>query len=573
MSLSEIHDRSIKAVDDWLRIAFPQASRAGSWQLQKSGFSASSDGWRLRLRDDVSVLITVDRLFPYSKPVAALFGPGAPEDGPHVESERRLCIVAPSTTTDGLDPAGVVKYFIEHAASLLHAIEREEMQDDFRIDFQAYWSRESTVRGSIQTLFDIAPSTRSLFLRRYLGRRILSDDSTRLERWISHRTSKSDDAAFESSVFIWLDALPYPKGYPSSLADVRELISSAAPDLPFDDLLPEPGSERVIIIGGPTSLGQTAAGAIILSAQGGPQTSKGFRPGKVRAMPRGMGIKVQRLTTRAVDAAITRLPLPQLQAAGDIRVAILGCGSLGSGVAKLLAQQGIRDLQLFDPDVLGWENIGRHELGASDVGSNKARALENKLLRHLPDLKSVTSFDGNWQSALLDDPSLFGNVDLIVSATGDWGSDAALSDLQARGVIAIPVVYGWLERNAIAAHAVAIRGTDGCFRCGFDNTGRPRTMASSWWSDDPDPRCGGGASPYGAIDLAAAQSLLARSALDVGSARAATPLWRVWTGLTSDLEAAGGFWSGRFRSVVGDPGEGGKLMGAQWQRDDRCECH
>lgn len=237
---------------------------------------------------------------------------------------------------------------------------------------------------------------------------------------------------------------------------------------------------------------------------------------------------------------------------------------MGAGSARLLAQQGIKKFSLFDPDTIGWENIGRHEIGARQVGANKADALKAKLLADLPDIVDIFSYGTDWRHAIANDRSIFDGVSLIVNATGDWGASAALSDLQAARVLEIPVIYTWLERSAIAAHVVALQGSQVCLRKGFDNTGKPLTAAASWWSEDKDPRCGGSASPYGAIDLAAGQSLVARAALDIASGRAVAPVWRIWVGLSSDLEQAGGFWSAAFKSVVGDPAEGGKMMAAQW---------
>lgn len=46
----------------------------------------------------------------------------------------------------------------------------------------------------------------------------------------------------------------------------------------------------------------------------------------------------------------------------DKRVVILGCGSIGSPVAKLLATAGVGKLTFVDPEFLTWSNVGRHYL-------------------------------------------------------------------------------------------------------------------------------------------------------------------------------------------------------------------
>ncbi|WP_160172142.1 ThiF family adenylyltransferase [Novosphingobium lindaniclasticum] len=558
---------AVKIVDDWLRIAFPEAVRANTWQLNRSGFSSAFIGWCLRLRKDVSLLIAVDQFFPYTKPVTAFFGPGAPRHGPHIEADGRLCLVASETTTDSLDPAGVVGHFLAKASSLLVALDRGELGEDYVVDFEAYWSRSRTTGQSVQTLFDIAPPTRSLFLGTYASQRIVSDDEERLRRWLQHRLGEVYKRDFDRSLFLWMDNLPVPSAYPKSYSDLRTLFEKADQASAFDEVQPIIGSGGVVLLGGPSSPGRTAGGAVILSSGEKRRENKGFRPGRTPAALLPFALKLNRASIRSVDAAASRIPLSQLTAADSAHIAIIGCGSLGAGAAKLLAQQGIKHFSLFDPDNLGWENIGRHELGARHVGANKADALKATLLADLPDIVDIASYGTDWRNIIDNDQSVFENVSVIISATGDWGASAALSDLQAAGVLKIPVIYTWLERNAIAAHVVVLQGPTVSLRNGFDNTGRPLTAAASWWSEDQDPRCGGAASPYGAIDLAAGQSLVARAALDIASGSAVAPIWRVWVGLSSDLEQAGGFWSAAFKSIVGDPAEGGKMMAAQWRTE------
>ena len=560
----ENHANAIRIVDDWLRIAYPEAIRANSWQLDKSGFARSSIGWRIQLKHHVSLLIAVDQLFPYSKPAAVFFGPGAPKVGPHIEDNGCLCLVTSDLTTDSLDPAGIFAYFIDKASRLLELLDRDELLEDYVIDFGAYWSRSRTTGRSVQILFDLAPPTRPLFLGTYRSQRIVSDDEKRLRRWLLHRVGEAYKDDFEHSIFVWLKTLPEPSAYPETYRDLRTLIDGAEGAPLLDDVISGNEAGGVMVIGGASSPGRTSGGAIIFSAAQERHSNKGFRPGKMPAASRNISLKIDRASVIPVDAAATRIPLTQLNAAGAAHIAILGCGSLGAGATMLLAQQGIKSFSLFDPDSLGWENIGRHALGAREVGTNKADALKAKILSDLPDTEAIASYAKDWRLVLAEDSSLFDGVSLIISATGDWGSNAALSDLQAKGGIKSPVIYTWLERNAIAAHVVVLQGTKSSLRSGFDNTGRPLTMAASWWSEDQDPRCGGAASPYGAIDLAAGQSLVARAALDIASGSADAPLWRVWVGLSSDLEKAGGFWSSAFRSVVGDPAEGGKMMAAHW---------
>jgi molybdopterin/thiamine biosynthesis adenylyltransferase len=73
-----------------------------------------------------------------------------------------------------------------------------------------------------------------------------------------------------------------------------------------------------------------------------------------------------------------RLPAGHAQLR-DIRVGIVGLGSLGSKVAVSLARSGIRRFLLIDDDVLMPGNLSRHELSWQAVGTHKAEAIREEL--------------------------------------------------------------------------------------------------------------------------------------------------------------------------------------------------
>lgn len=65
----------------------------------------------------------------------------------------------------------------------------------------------------------------------------------------------------------------------------------------------------------------------------------------------------------------------------DKRVAIVGCGSLGSKVATMLARTGVGAFVLIDDDILEPDNLVRHDLDWRDVGHHKIAALSHRLQR------------------------------------------------------------------------------------------------------------------------------------------------------------------------------------------------
>ncbi len=61
------------------------------------------------------------------------------------------------------------------------------------------------------------------------------------------------------------------------------------------------------------------------------------------------------------------------------RIALCGCGAIGSQVAEILVRGGLASLDLFDPDVLEFGNLTRHTLDGSAINLGKAGAMAFRL--------------------------------------------------------------------------------------------------------------------------------------------------------------------------------------------------
>lgn len=61
------------------------------------------------------------------------------------------------------------------------------------------------------------------------------------------------------------------------------------------------------------------------------------------------------------------------------KVAIVGCGSLGSKIAAMLARAGVGHFLLIDDDIFYPGNLVRHDLDWRDMGSHKAEAIARRI--------------------------------------------------------------------------------------------------------------------------------------------------------------------------------------------------
>ena len=154
-----------------------------------------------------------------------------------------------------------------------------------------------------------------------------------------------------------------------------------------------------------------------------------------------------------------------------VRVAQIGCGTVGGAAAQMLVQAGAGinggSFDLYDTDTLKSENLGRHVLGVSYLGENKADAMSHWLsINHVGtlELNSITSiFDPTTAS------SLYKKYDLIVDATGDHQFSTSLCHYMHRAENPLPVIYGWVDAGGLIARSLLDDGDNkyACYYCIF----------------------------------------------------------------------------------------------------------
>tara|TARA_R110000824_G_scaffold114141_3_gene264423 strand:+ start:542 stop:2221 length:1680 start_codon:yes stop_codon:yes gene_type:complete len=148
------------------------------------------------------------------------------------------------------------------------------------------------------------------------------------------------------------------------------------------------------------------------------------------------------------------------------KIALIGCGTLGSHLAKFLVQSGAgfdAPLYLFDGQGLSAGNVGRHYLGIGQIDKAKAEALCDELKRFHPDI-DVRAICRD----VFDDWNTAKDCDLIIDATGDWNTQNAVNEafLNGEDVKAEAVLYSWICGNGAAAQGfLSIVGDGYCFRC------------------------------------------------------------------------------------------------------------
>lgn len=501
---------------------------------------------------------------------------------PHVEKDGILCLF-PDTTTMSVDhPYDGVAALLGEAFTMVEAAIRGELDGDFRTEFLTYWHHAE--RGGARTvlsLIDPGPPSRSVRIWEGRSQTVVAENDDQLRTWLRNAAPKvaASQVKSQSGVFVWLDRVPTPSEYPSSALEVHALTDrGGAADL-LDKLAREALQRTFVVFGAHTENGPALATAVVnrpAVVRGRDPLSAGFRPSAVPehvVLSRLFGGEpcdrnsVERVDPawihgRDRDARVGRLR--------EATVALLGCGSVGGPVAHALARAGVGSLILIDKEALKSANVGRHPLGVKSIGDPKAPALAHQIRSALPHVK-VTHHVLEVQELLLrrDDP--LGEVDLIVSALGDWPAESLLDEWQATHGRRIPIVYGWTEPHAAAGHAITISAAGDSLRAGLDAYGTPHLVAVKW-AQDPrryEPACGAAFDPYGPVELGFVTSMIAQAALDalLGQVRSGTH--RIWLARRGLVEAAGGTWSDELRAIAANALEGATIVERRWGRSAR----
>lgn len=251
-----------------------------------------------------------------------------------------------------------------------------------------------------------------------------------------------------------------------------------------------------------------------------------------------------RVDVLAEDVIFSRNEEDSLPALRQAHALMIGAGCLGSMVARHLVRAGIGRLTIFDPQVFGAENLGRHELGLGDLNQSKAEALAARLQADSHTCKVQGLPDTHVEA--MNDAKLMSEVDVVVVTTADVPSEMAVWALKAASPVPWSLVQGWAEPHGFVAHALAAPTGSYDARPLFDEFGRFRSAFTHW----PDqgvraqPACGVGYIPAGPLAIGTAASLVANAVVHVLTEPPDAPVWHYVVNDPQRVSAKQGSYSG-----------------------------
>ena len=514
-------------------------------------------GWRvnipagsLELQETDHLVLAIDAAFPNSQP--RVFAPAAGSDysWPHAEQAGLLCLRSSKSAAPIADR--VVTHLID-AQELLNFSETKRRQE-FEREFTAYWSHRATNssdRARVWSLVTPGGVTREVayFFDARFNRHVMADDKDALKRWLRNTGANPGDKQIYPTWLFRLSQPWTPREFPETGDEITKMLP---PDMVRKCL--EPGLQSPFLFEVDTKTG-TAFAAVVLRGAERREVMRGFRHmSKVpptRIVNSYTKRPVERCKVARVDGAWVhgRDHASSYALVKNRKVAVIGCGSIGAAVARLLAQAGVGEQIFVDADSLTTANVSRHLLGMFHAGFNKASGLQEHLRREFPHLTFEHAYQRRFEWLAPKELDQLAKVDLIISAGIDFDGEAALDHW--RRDLARPPAHlsSWAEAYAAAGHAVLLYG-DASIMAGFDAEERPNFRLTDWPDEAGalivEAGCGNTFQPHGVIDLHPTVGMAAGLALDTLLAKVPASCRRVWMGDPAVVEANGGILRATF---------------------------
>ena len=524
--------------------------------LQKNGdyrhiseLNSNSAIWRVITRGKArrfTLYVAIPHTFPDRLPKFYLTEKDYLEFGPlpHVDSNRFVCTRDEAViVVNDQKPGEAIEYLMQVAVDILEAGLSGQSQPGFEEEFLAYWNDGAqssailtcAIPRTSYSLFSYKLSA-SLFGTSYL----LAPSKSAAIMWLNR--IGSDVKLLAGRKVLCIDLPNVAPAMPRTNGDIFSLLNSNL----------DPVSLKAFkYFRGNLVLARIRRGDeyMIILWKHPCLPIKGFRL-RIRSTPLGLlasrskaediaRFRVKRfdrdrVARRAVDMGII--------ANEDFVLAIVGCGSVGSMVAMLLAKSGCSKFVLIDPEVLEEENAARHLCGCNMAARTlkKTEAVKQALQGHLPFVTCETC-EADVLQLFATEPEVFDNVRLVIFATGNMAAERRANDIFC---LERPkaVVYLWLEPLGVAGHMLYVSPRRaGCYRCCFDANADFRFAVAEKGQayGCREAGCQSTFTPYGAADLEMFCAVACKEIVRIVSAPPKTNILVTWIGDKDQFQSVG----------------------------------
>lgn len=397
-----------------------------------------------------------------------------PQAVAHMERGDRVCYARETDLLlDPFNPEGSVTACLAAMRKALDRIARLDLSEEIAQEFPQHWlAEEETFTAAIWR-----ESSKAFLFRVTRGPHrqilVLAPNENFLRSFGLRETEmkKAKREAQETAVVATSASLTFrhPHRQPTNFAQLIAWANSIDPRLErqiVDELAVQDKGHLSIFIAGPN--GVVGAALTVPTVLRKSVQRQDFLRWVLNH--RGAEIPLVRLSgARADEEFMFTRNLGQQPNLSEKRIAIIGMGTIGGALAKLIAQSGAGlnrgRLVLFDTDILTPGNIGRHILPPSYVGLLKAEACRDFIRSFYPenDIAAVNSD----ALARIDELNAF---DLVIDATGDEAVAANINRYFFQRRAASNSAPVWMHLclfgNGVAAQGLLVDSPEyACYQC------------------------------------------------------------------------------------------------------------
>lgn len=414
---------------------------------------------------------------------------------PHVFSDKKLCYLdTEGVYFDPYNPEGNMRIVIEAVRQLLTTYADGDLNADFDAEFWAYWKGDypchvvTSERESVGGFY----KTKTLSGHEQTEY-VVARDIDEISRWVNCRKGEYLPSYNEACIVnldgeahVSLDPAFPPTSWLNFLTWIHNQHAREESRL-LKQLIPilQKDSRATIVLRSPQGVLfgvyvrfvpqiSNMLKTIRVDTKRRSKSNRNISTNKLRRILSSPNIVITYIRLYGVDVTEKymlerNLSSPSLR---NKKIALLGCGTVGSFASQLLALAGAGAgkgvFSLFDSDIISSSNMGRHLVGIPYLHERKSDAVKSYLEQHAIAPITVTAHP----KLSLHNADFLQKYDLVIDTTGHEAFSTLLAHIFSGWresdalKTKIPVLlHAWIDGNGHAVRALLDDGTGACYRC------------------------------------------------------------------------------------------------------------
>ena len=308
---------------------------------------------------------------------------------PHIDEKYYVCTFDKNIVIPNFKyPVKIILASLIQAREIIHNGILKKNLNDYLEEFHAYWSIES--QGIAKSIVTVEDKPKKIECYQHEKVIYVADNKADLDYFLENSgIKKKYQSLYKNGIYLPLSMGLYPP-FPNSNYEMYRTIKTACPEfhMKYAEFLKYNLSDCTFVL---FSLPYNGKRHIELFSHSATcPVVNGFRRGHVPAEIAFLFCSKQNPISKYAVTDFSQERLFYRGGTGIIpkidKIAVIGCGSVGSYIVEAMSEYGISSFVLVDNDTLSSENIARHYCGYKYIGIKKTSALKTTLCEHNPNI-------------------------------------------------------------------------------------------------------------------------------------------------------------------------------------------